>query len=172
MSEKLDPVIPSVSSRRLRLGVAIFVISIVVPLLGIPAVTASAFSVTLKSTVSGVLLVGAEVFGVLAIAVMGKSGYAFIKSKVLGFLKRHGPPQEVSRLRYKIGLVMFCVPLLFAWVAVYAGDFIPGYSQNPLPYAIGGDLLLLVSLFVLGGDFWDKIRALFVCDAKVNFTQN
>jgi hypothetical protein len=34
-------------------------------------------------------------------------------------------------------------------------------------YAIGGDLLLLASLFVLGGDFWDKIRALFVYSDKI-----
>jgi hypothetical protein len=27
---------------------------------------------------------------------------------------------------------------------------------------IGGDVLLLLSLFVLGGDFWEKIRALFI----------
>jgi hypothetical protein len=39
--------------------------------------------------------------------------------------------------------------------------------QNPLPYAGGGDLIFLVSLFVLGGDFWDKIRALFVYSDKV-----
>jgi hypothetical protein len=30
-----------------------------------------------------------------------------------------------------------------------------------------GDLLLISSLFVLGGDFWDKLRALFVHGAKV-----
>jgi hypothetical protein len=33
-------------------------------------------------------------------------------------------------------------------------------------YVIGGDVLLISSLFVLGGDFWDKVRALFVYDAK------
>jgi len=31
-------------------------------------------------------------------------------------------------------------------------------------------LLLLASLLVLGGDFWDKLRALFVRDAKVQFS--
>ena len=38
-----------------------------------------------------------------------------------------------------------------------------------MPYAVGGDLLLLSSLFPLGGDFWDKIRSLFVHDAEVHF---
>jgi hypothetical protein len=28
----------------------------------------------------------------------------------------------------------------------------------------------LISLFVLGGDFWDKVRALFVHDARVTVT--
>jgi len=32
---------------------------------------------------------------------------------------------------------------------------------------VTGDLMLLASLFVLGGDFWDKIRALFVWSDKV-----
>ena len=38
-----------------------------------------------------------------------------------------------------------------------------------MPYAVGGDLILLASLFVLGGDFWDKIRSLFIHDAEVHF---
>ena len=63
------------------------------------------------------------------------------------------------------------IPILFGWISIYAADYIPGFSQNPLPYAIGGDLLLLVSLFVLGGNFWDKIRGLFVYDAEVHFSQ-
>lgn len=46
---------------------------------------------------------------------------------------------------------------------------IPSLARNPLPYAIGGDLLLLASLFVLGGNFWDKIRSLFVYHAQRGF---
>ena len=37
--------------------------------------------------------------------------------------------------------------------------------EDPIPYAVGGDLLLLASFFVLGGDFWDKLRSLFIYDA-------
>jgi hypothetical protein len=32
---------------------------------------------------------------------------------------------------------------------------------------LGLDLITLTSLFVLGGDFWDKVRALFLHDARV-----
>jgi hypothetical protein len=113
--------------------------------------------------------VGAEVLGILAVAVMGKSGYAYIKNRVFGFLKQYGPPAEVSRSRYTIGLVMFAVPFVFGWLAPYAADLVPGYLGNEFGYAIVGDVLLLVSLFVLGGDFWDKLRALFIGGAKAVF---
>jgi hypothetical protein len=115
------------------------------------------------------LLAGSEVLGIVAVAVMGKSGYAYIKNRVFGFLKQCGPPVEVSRTRYAIGLVMFAVPIAFAWLAPYAAELFPGYQGNEFTYAIAGDLLLLLSLFVLGGDFWDKLRALFIHGAKAAF---
>ncbi len=155
---------------RLKSGVALFIFSIAMPLIGIPSVTALNFSSTVTASVSGVLLVGAEVVGILAIAVMGKDGYAYIKTRVFGFLKQYGPPREVSRLRYRLGLVMFGVPVLFGWMSIYAAQLIPGFTKNPLSFAVGGDILLLASLFVLGGNFWDKIRALFIYDSKVHFS--
>ena len=87
--------------------------------------------------------------GIAAIAVMGKSGYAYIKSRVFGWLKQYGPPDEVGRTRYTIGLIMFTLPILFGWLAPYAGSMIPGYEGNGIAFAVGGDTLFLASLFVL-----------------------
>jgi len=154
---------------RLQLGITLFVLSILLPLAGVPLVASLSLSAGKTTTISGFLLVGAEVMGVAAIAVMGKPGYLYLKSRVFGFLKRVGPPDEVSRRRYAFGLVMFCVPILFSWVSPYASRWIPVVTTHPLPFALGGDLLLLASLFVLGGDFWDKVHALFVRDAKAQF---
>ena len=92
-----------------------------------------------------------------------------MKNRVFGFLRQYGPPAEVSRTRYAIGLMMFTLPIVFGWLAPYVADLIPGYRGNEFTYAIVGDLLLLVSLFVLGGDFWDKLRALFISGAKAVF---
>lgn len=157
---------------RLKLGVALFVLSIVVPLVGVPVVAAIGLSTAMTASISGALLMGAEVLGITAVAVMGKRGYTYIKTRIFGFLKQHGPPKEVSRLRYTIGLVMFCLPILFGWVFPYAAELILSLkSTSLLPYALGGDFLLLTSLFVLGGNFWDKLRSLFVYQAEVRFPQ-
>ena len=156
---------------RLKLGAGLFGLSIVLPLVGVPLVTALGLSAARTGSISGILLMAAEVLGLCGVAVVGKSGYGYLKNRVLGFLKRHGPPKQVSRLRYTIGLVMFSVPILFGWLSVYAAEFIPAFTGTPFRYALGGDLLLLASLFVLGGNFWDKLRSLFVYDAEVRFPQ-
>jgi hypothetical protein len=156
---------------RLKAGVALFGMSILLPVAGIPLVATLGLSTAMTASVSGALLVGAEVLGVAAVAVMGKSGFAFIKSRVFGFLKQYGPPRKVSRRRYNIGLVLFCMPLLFAWLSPYVYKWVPGLLSHPLPLAIGGDILIVVSLIVLGGDFWDKIRSLFIHNAEVRFEQ-
>jgi hypothetical protein len=154
---------------RLKLGSVLFILSIVLPVLGVLLVAVMGLSAGVVATVSGALLGGSEVLGLVAVAVMGKSGYAYIKNRVFGFLKQYGPPAEVGRTRYTIGLVMFAVPIAFGWLSPYAANRVPGYLGNEFTYAIVGDLLLLAGLFVLGGDFWDKVRALFIHGAKAVF---
>jgi hypothetical protein len=171
MSKHTNPSEKPAAGWRLKLGAALFGLSILLPVIGIPVVTALGLSTTMTASVSGAFLVGSEVLGVCAVAVIGKSGYAFIKNRVFSFLKQHGPPQKVSRGRYNIGLVIFCVPLLFAWLSPYISKWVSVFVSHPLPFAIGGDILILASLLVLGGDFWDKIRSLFIHDAEVHFFQ-
>jgi len=154
---------------RLKLGVTLFGLSIVLPVLGVPLIAITGLAGGTVATISGAMLAGSEVLGLVAVAVMGKSGYAYIKNRVFGFFKRYGPPAEVGRTRYTIGLVMFTVPIAFGWFSPYVTDFIPGYSGNEFTYAIVGDLMLLSSLFVLGGDFWEKLRSLFIRGAKAVF---
>jgi hypothetical protein len=160
---------PPATGWRLKLSAALFGLSILLPLVGIPIVAVLGLSKTITASVSGGLLLTGEILGITAVAIIGKSGYALIKRKIFGFLRQYGPPQKVSRRRYRIGLVMFCAPLLFGWGSIYAGAYIPGFSNNPILYGLGGDLLLLASLFVLGGDFWDKIHSLFIHNAEVRY---
>ena len=169
MREDTGSALPRAAGWRIKSGSAMLVLSITVPVAGIPLIAGLGLPATMLASLSGALLMAGEVLGILAVAVMGKPGFVHIKSRIFGFLKQYGPPDEVSRGRYHIGLLMFCLPILFGWASIYAADYIPGFVQHPLPYAVGGDLLLLASLFVLGGNFWDKIRSLFLHDAVARF---
>jgi hypothetical protein len=135
-----------------------------------PVVAMTGLSTEWKAALSGLLLVGIpEIFSLMAIAVMGKEGFNYIKGKVFAFFKRHALPKEVSLTRYRIGLVLFLLPLLFGWLAPYGTELIPGYESHRLAVNLGGDFLLILSLFVLGGEFWDKVKGLFVYGARTQF---
>jgi hypothetical protein len=136
-------------------------------------VTASGLPAHWKTIISGALAVGIPEIGtILAIAIMGKSGFNLMKNRIFGFLKKHGPADRVSLARYRIGLVMFGLPLLFGWISPYLQNMIPRFEENRLLLAAAGDLLFIGSLIVLGGDFWDKVRSLFVHDAIAVLPEN
>jgi hypothetical protein len=152
---------------RLRLGLIVFIIGFLSPLL-IPLVTDSELPTKWKAVISTFLAVGIpELFSIVAIAIMGKPGYNYIKVRFFAFLKKHGPADKVSPTRYRIGLVMFVLPILFGWLAPYVPTIIPSYDLQGLLVNMIGDAMFISSFFVLGGDFWDKVRALFSHEAKV-----
>ena len=153
---------------RLILGLSIFIIGFLSPLL-IPLVKATELPAAWKVFIAGALAVGIpEVFSVAAIAIMGKPGFNAIKGFIFKLFKKYGPPDVVGRTRYRIGLVMFVLPILFGWLAPYAQNLSPRYTLQGVIVNLIGDMMFIASLFVLGGDFWDKVRALFVHGAKAN----
>lgn len=157
---------------RLYAGGAIFIVGFLSPLL-VPLVTASSLPVGWKTTISGLLLVGVpELAMLVAVAVMGKEGFDYLKKLLFGFFGKHfAPPETVSPTRYRIGLILFSIPLLYGWITPYLIGYLPIFDEYRIEFAIIGDLLLLCSLFVLGGEFWDKLRALFIYRAKVSLTK-
>ena len=163
---------PPADGWRFRIGIALFTTGLLSPLF-VPLVTATNLSAEWKTTLSGLLLLGIpELLWLIAAAVMGKSGFDYIKSKAFGFLRKHVLPDSVSRMRYRIGLIMLLLPLLFGWLTPYAPQLVPTYDEHAFRWLVGGDLLVLASLLVLGGEFWDKLRALFVHGASATFPKS
>jgi hypothetical protein len=66
---------------------------------------------------------------------------------------------------------MLLLHVIYANFIFYAPELIPGYSENRITMNLIADFLFLVALFVLGGDFWDKLRALVLYDAKANIPE-
>ena len=156
------------SQKRLVVGTVILVVGFLSPLL-IPWVTSTSWSVGVKSFLSGFLAFGIpEIFMLIAIGIMGKPGYEFIKAKMAKVIKPLLPPDTGSRTRYRIGLVMFSIPILFGFSEPYLGHFFEGLKDVPIFLYVAFDLLFVTSLFVLGGDFWDKLRGLFDHDARIS----
>jgi hypothetical protein len=116
---------------------------------------------------SSILLFGFEIMVIPAVALMGKDNFDRIWAGAMRLLKTLKPAGGVGKRRYTIGLFMLVVPTLYAWIASYAPSWLPEDYVLRVWVNLGLDLATLASLFVLGGDFWDKVRALFLHDARV-----
>jgi len=138
-------------------------LSFFVPLLGLAPTTAA--------TLVGLLLVGGpEVFMVLGAAFAGKEAVETIKAKIKSLFRRRGPPKPVGQTQYNIGLVLLVSSLLANWVLAYLSHTMLFAIKKPtmVTLALCFDLITIVSFFILGGQFWEKFKKLFIWEASVD----
>ena len=160
--ESAIDVVQPVSKARFVVGGALFVGGFLSPLL-LPLVTRSDLPGNWKAILSTGLVAGLpEVGMLLAVAVLGKQGFAQLKEMFFSKFRKITEPSAVSITRYRIGLLMFFIPLLFGWMEPYVAHFFIPLANGSLAPVIFFDLLFALSFFVLGAGFWEKIRSLFV----------
>ena len=154
---------------RLIWGGAFFALAWILPLF-IPLVVASNLSSEVKAALSGFMLIGLpEVATLVAVAILGKSGFNWLKVRIFAVIKRAAPSAKVGRTRYYTGISILVALLVLTTVEPYVADFIPGLEDHRRLYIGAADLIFVATLFILGGDFWDKLRALFSYEARAQF---
>ena len=146
---------------RFKLGMGLFVLAFALWLI-VPIAASVGTPAARVAALTGAIFVANKVLLVSCIAVMGKPGFQQLKQRVFGQAKRLAPTKTVGPTRHFIGLVMFCLPLISAMLEPYVDTIWPGLRPNIWQLQALGDLMLIASFFVLGGDFWSKIHALFM----------
>jgi len=155
---------------RFYLGLGLFVASVVMLPIGLvlQGFIASHF---MKGLVLTVFWISAPLMKISGIGIMGKPSYLWIKYQMRYFYYHIAKAHKVGKTRYNIGLLMFIVPFIPNYILAYAPNlFAEAYLVRSLIHFFF-DLVFITSLFVLGGDFWDKLRALFIFTAKVTFEE-
>ncbi|CAD6517306.1 hypothetical protein LMG27952_00830 [Paraburkholderia hiiakae] len=151
---------------RFRAGIGVFLLAYaawgLVPLAALAGAPA-----TVIATLTGGIVVANKLMLLACVAVMGKPGFERLKALLLRHLKRFSPADTVGPARHAIGLVMFCLPLGSAMLEPYIDAIWPGLRPKMWEAQLLGDLMFVASFFVLGGDFWNKFRALFIRTARV-----
>lgn len=154
--------------KRLIAGAVILGFTQLAPL-AIPLILATELPVGWKTVLSTVLMLGVPEAGILlSAAVLGKEGFAWLKTKIFSFLKHALPPDHVGPIRHRIGVTLFIIPLLLGWLLPYLEPLTDALAGRRMQVYIAGDAMLVVSLFLLGGSFWDKLRGLFLRRAVIN----
>lgn len=159
---------PSFGQAGWRFGIGIaLVVSGYAALALIPLVAGADVRLGLKTALTGFLATMPVLTKVAAIAVMGKPGFKLLKDHVFKFLGRFRPVVQVSQRRYRAGLALFVLSLVFSSLLAYLPGLLVDWKANEAFWSLTADAILIASLFVLGGEFWNKLAALFDYKAKV-----
>lgn len=144
--------------------------------LAMPALGAGAGTV-------GAMVVGGEIVSLASIVFLGKEGFKAIKSKFVGAIKA-SYTGAVGKTRHYIGVALLCTNVLTTFIlAFYAwGSFAAAKPEGPHPIVWGldlaqqasmvewiflvGEMSFLVSIYVLGANWWGKLRRIFVWEAE------
>lgn len=159
---------PHTAGWRFKLGIAIICLMLGSWLM-VPIVAAMGVPGSRIAALTGVLFISNKILLIVVIAVMGKAGFQQLKSKIFGYVSSIAPTMdaEVGPVRHRIGVVMFFLPLISSFLEPYVDSIWPGLRPNLWQLQMLGDLIFIGSFFVLGGNFWEKVRALFIRTARV-----
>lgn len=164
------PPVPTLKKdARFYLGLGCLILSLISPVF-IPVVLALPLSATAKGTLSTLLVVGGpDLLGLIAVVLLGKQTFQYLIAQFKALFRIKRPIQLVGRRRYTIGLIMFWGTLLISAVELNYRPAREIYGDYFTHAAVFWNLVFLASLFVLGANFWDKLRSLFVYDAVAVF---
>ena len=160
---------------RYKIGLFIFIVGNLGVLAAMPLGVFLGFSI---ATV-GAIVVGSEVLATASIFFLGKDGFIAIKNKIVAATKStYTAP--VGRTRHRIGIALLLtkvvttyIMMIYAWdafaIAGAEGPAAPVWGLNIEEQGslvwhlfLAGEISFLVSIYVLGADWWGKFRSIFV----------
>jgi len=151
---------------RFYCGMAAIVLSIILPLSAL-AVPMLGLPTTQSALLAGALVAGApEVLVILAAALLGKDTFQYFVHKIKGMLRSALPDRPASKLRYYTGLAVILLSWIPAYVCAYAPSVMPGGNARITTLAVM-DLAFVASVVLMGGEFWEKVRRIFVYEGKI-----
>jgi hypothetical protein len=125
------------------------------------------WSAPFKAALWGVLFFAPEVGTLAGVAIMGRENFDRFKRAAFAAVGRIKPTGEIGPWRHKVGLVMFFLPIVPSYLQAYQPQWLPDSSPLRWQVKLAADVIFFASFFVLGGDFWDKLHALFSRETRV-----
>ena len=149
------------------LGIALFVYSFIPSVLSWILVF-SGISFGELFTFIVVFVVSGQIAFIISIVLLGKTVIQIIKSKFYDYFKLNCFNRDsyyISYRRHLCGIILLIIsfiPYLITEVSLLFGYPVEYLESSFLFYILlGGDITFIVSLFVLGSGFWERLKNLF-----------
>jgi hypothetical protein len=148
------------------LGLALLALSII-PVCTVELVLLLPITKTQAVSVGAVYLAFGEGAFLLAATLLGKPFIQTVKAKIKGLFSRPngaGPRQPISKTRHYLGVSLFLLsfsPYLITEIAILFVSLQEAELRILLILLLSGDVMCVVSLLVLGDEFWGRLQRLF-----------
>ena len=153
---------------RYYVGMTCLVLSLGLPLFGF-AVPFLDLHAAFAAILIGFLTIGGpEVMILLAVLFLGKETLSYYKQKIYTCLFKRRKYKPVSKFRYYFGLVIFFASPTPLYLNAYGEHLLPADETFRHFILMGSDLAFVLSFFILGGNFWEKFKSLFIWNYPVN----
>jgi hypothetical protein len=156
---------------RYYLGLVLFVLSLILPFLALVIVPLLGVSPGISTVLYGLSVAGGpDLILIGAAALLGKENLQYLFSKLGNWFKNLVKWDQVTHNRYRVGIGLLVISVLTGLLMFYI--FPESLRQGDQPgwgfyVTVGADILFIISFFVLGAEFWGKLRALFQYNARV-----
>jgi len=154
-----------------RLGMGLFIYSLV-PLCTIELVALLPLDTAEIVTLGAVYIGSGELAFLAAVALLGRPFIQSVKDKIKGFFfskRPAAPPRPIGKIRHGLGIALLAGSLIpyYASIAILLFTRSQEADARTLLYLLlSGEVLFLASLFVLGGEFWARLKRLFEWPGK------
>jgi hypothetical protein len=156
---------------RYYLGLILFVLSLVLPLLALVIVPLLGVSPGISAVLYGLSVAGGpDLILIGAAAFLGKENLSYLFSKLGGWFKNLVKWDQVTLKRYRVGVWLLVISVVTSLALFYLLPESLRDGKQPgwgFYVTVGADILFIISFFVLGAEFWAKIQALFQYNARV-----
>lgn len=147
-------------------GLICLALSFFLPLLGFLIPFLKLPSTITVGIITFLTIGGPEVMILAGSVLLGKDGFRYYRNKIFLLFKRKTKPKPVSKIRYYTGLTIWILSVFPLYINAYFSEIMPQqkYAKNAI--LISADLIFVISFFILGGNFWEKFKKLFIWDGK------
>jgi len=160
------------SPSRRRIGVTLFVLHLILPLIALVVVPLLGLPEGINAVLFGLSVVGGpDVLIVASIAVLGKDGVVGLMSKFGRIVRRVTKWDQVTRTRYMVGLWVLVVSLaaptlilLFRHDSIESIGGVPGWGFWVL---LASTFAFIGAIISMGAPMWSRIEAIFNWDAEI-----
>jgi hypothetical protein len=138
-----------------KIGLILIVLSCILPLLAF-IVPFLGLSTDLTVFFAGIFVVGGpELLFFTGLILAGREAAQMVKKKMF---------KPAGKIRYRTGLIIFIISVLLNWVTAYLEvTNVLAMDYHAKLYLMAGlDLILILSVFVMGSEFFIKFKRIFV----------